>query len=235
MTFSILARDAKTGRLGGAAATGSLCVGGWVLRGHAAAGMSASQGTAPSTLWGERVLERMRDGDSAEAAVAAMVEPDSGRDYRQLSGLDPRGGTAAFTGAFSVPAAGARHRDGIVVAGNLLASETVLDAVMEGFLRAEGTFADRLLAALEAGAAAGSDSRGLQSAALLIVARDAAPLTLRVDMSDTPLLSLRALHERSQSQPYAGWCDVVPTLDDPWRAPVAEELDVVAEQASSKA
>ena len=59
MTFSLLARDPATGAIGGAAATGSLCVGGWVLRGSLAGGMSASQGKAPSTFWGEDVLAMM--------------------------------------------------------------------------------------------------------------------------------------------------------------------------------
>lgn len=235
MTYSILARDAKTGILGGAAATGSLCVGGWVLRGVAGVGMSASQGTAPSTLWGEGVLAMMGDGASAENAVDAMVSPDAGRDYRQLSALDARGGTGAFTGAASVPAAGARQGDGLVVAGNLLTGEEVLEAARDAYLASTLPFAERLLAALDAGAAAGSDSRGLQSAALLVVSPDAPPLTLRVDMSETPLTALRALYERAQSQPYAGWCDVVPVLNDPHRRPRAEEMEVLAEQAASKA
>lgn len=235
MTYSILARDAKTGILGGAAATGSLCVGGWVLRGAAGVGMSASQGTAPSTLWGEGVLALMREGETAENAVATVVSPDEGRDFRQLSALDVRGGTGAFTGAHSVPAAGARQGDGLVVAGNLLTGEEVLDAARDAYLASTLPFAERLLAALDAGAAAGSDSRGLQSAALLVVSPDAAPLTLRVDLSDAPLAALRALYERSQSQPYAGWCDVVPVLNDPHRRPRAEELEVLADQAASKA
>ncbi|MFN3526048.1 MAG: DUF1028 domain-containing protein, partial [Paracoccus sp. (in: a-proteobacteria)] len=62
MTFSILAQDLGTGAFGGAAATGSLCVGGWVLRGDSRAGLTASQGAAPSTMWGEDVLVRMMSG-----------------------------------------------------------------------------------------------------------------------------------------------------------------------------
>ena len=85
MTISILAVDEKTGRIGGIAATGSLCVGGWVLRGHPESGMSASQGTAPSTLWGEDVLTAMRTGMSAVDAVAAVTSPDPGRAHRQLA------------------------------------------------------------------------------------------------------------------------------------------------------
>ncbi|MGH1426135.1 MAG: DUF1028 domain-containing protein [Pseudooceanicola sp.] len=235
MTFSILARDAKTGTLGGAAATGSLCVGGWVLRGSALAGMSASQGTAPSTLWGDGVLGLMHGGEVAENAVYSMTSPDLGRDYRQLAALDPDGGTGCFTGAQSVPAAGHRSAAGVIVAGNLLTSETVLDATLAAYLGAAGDFAERLLESLFAGAAAGSDSRGLQSAALLIVSRDAAPLSLRVDMSDAPLDALRRLLTAARSQPYAGWCDVVPTLNDPHKAPGPDDMATVQDQANAKA
>ncbi|MGR3322579.1 MAG: DUF1028 domain-containing protein [Pseudooceanicola sp.] len=235
MTYSILARDAKTGILGGAAATGSLCVGGWVLRGIAGVGMSASQGTAPSTLWGEDVLEAMRGGQDAKDAVASTVSLDKGRNYRQLSALDARGGTGAFTGDNSVPAAGHLPGDDLVVAGNLLTSETVLTAARDAYLDSSLDFAGRLLAALDAGAAAGSDSRGLQSAALLIVGRDRPPLTLRIDLSDAPLTDLRRLYDRARSQPYAGWCDVVPVLDDPYRAPSGDDFEVLADQAASKA
>ena len=98
MTFSILVRDPETGAMGGAAATGNLCVGGWVLRGDVRAGLSASQGKTPSTLWGEDVLDEMRKGLSAENAVANVVSADHGRETRQLLALDHGGRTAAFTG-----------------------------------------------------------------------------------------------------------------------------------------
>ncbi|MHC0053489.1 DUF1028 domain-containing protein [Actibacterium sp. D379-3] len=220
MTYSILAIDQETGRLGGAAATGSLCVGGWVLRGDARAGMSASQGTSPSTLWGEAVLERMQRGHSAPEAVAATVRPDTGRDFRQLAALDPAGGTAAFTGAQSLPACGEHRAPGVIVTGNMLTSASVLDAVLAGYLSASGDFAERLLCALDAGEAAGSDSRGLLSAALLIVGTDIAPLTLRIDHSETPLTQLRALLGQVRKDPYCGWLDWVPTLDAPHRSGV---------------
>ena len=98
MTFSILVRDPETGAMGGAAATGNLCVGGWVLRGDVRAGLSASQGKTPSTLWGEDVLDGMRKGLSAKNAVAALVSADRGRETRQLLAIDRGGRTAAFTG-----------------------------------------------------------------------------------------------------------------------------------------
>lgn len=217
MTFSILAIDRDSGQIGGAAATGSLCVGGWVLRGDIRAGLSASQGWAPSTFWGEDVLMLMRSGAAADEAVAAVVKADSGRAWRQLSALDLAGGTGAFTGAENTPVRGSREAAGVVVAGNLLASETVLDAVLGGFTAAEGPLAERLIAALEAGAEAGSDSRGLLSAALLVLAPDAPPLTLRIDDHETPLAALRRLYTRTREPFYADWLKSVPTPEDPQR------------------
>ncbi len=218
MTISILAFDEKTGCYGGAATTGSLCVGGWVLRGTAESGMSASQGSLPSTLWGEAVLELMRSGRSAEDAVAEVTGRDMGRAQRQLAALDASGGTASFTGEESIPVAGARSARHVIVAGNLLASEAVLDAALNGYLDAKGPLDARLLNALDAAAGAGGDSRGLLSAALLVVSRGAAPLTLRIDHADDPLAALRALHTRATSGAYADWAALVPTLDAPERS-----------------
>lgn len=225
MTITILAIDEKTGHLGGAAATGSLCVGGWVLRGDAESGLSASQGTAPSTLWGDGVLTRMRAGEPAAQAVAATTAPDTGRAHRQLAALDPQGGTGTFTGAESVPHAGASDAPGVVVAGNMLAGPDVVAAALARFQNTAGRpFAERLLAALWAASEAGGDARGLRSAALLTVGRDVAPLTLRIDYSTAPLAALADLYAAAMADPYHGWTRVVPVLDDPFRAPLAEEV-----------
>lgn len=217
MTFSILAQDLNTGALGGAAATGSLCVGGWVLRGDSRAGMSASQGAAPSTLWGEDALARMMSGDSAAQALAAVTGPDAGRDWRQLAVLDRAGGAACHTGARNTEWCGSLIATGLVVSGNLLAGRQVLEALRDAFLVARGSLAERLLASLEAAEGAGGDTRGLQSAALLVVSDDAPPLTLRVDWAEAPIPALRDLHIRSQSGDYAAWLPSVPTRTDPER------------------
>ncbi len=217
MTFSILAFDEKTGAYGGAAATGSLCVGGWALRGCDESGLSASQGTLPSTLWGTRALERMRAGMTAAEAVAELTGADSGRAQRQLAALDPKGGTGHFTGSASIPAAGARTARHAVASGNMLAGEAVLEAGLAGMLEAGGELSSRLLAALDRAAGTGGDSRGLLSAALLVVSRDRAPLTLRIDHSETPLADLRRLHDRATTGLYAEWAAMVPTLEAPER------------------
>lgn len=218
MTISILAFDEKTGTYGGAATTGSLCVGGWVLRGDAESGLSASQGSLPSTLWGEDVLRRMRDGETAEMAVRQVVETDSGRDERQLAALDPTGGTWAFTGAKSIQTAGMRKAPHVIVSGNLLASAVVLDACLDGYLTADGDMDLRLMNALRRAAEVGGDSRGLMSAALLVVGADRPPLSLRIDYSEAPLDALTALHGRATSGFYADWVKHVPTRSDPERA-----------------
>lgn len=229
MTFSLLVRDAETGRIGGAAATGSLCVGGWVLRGRLGAGMSASQGTAPSTLWGEDVLDAMQSGTPAATAIERVTGPDDGKAHRQLAALDMAGRTAGFTGRDSVPACAVRSGPDLVVAGNMLTSEAVLDALRDAYLTATGTMAERLIAALEAADAAGSDSRGLLSAALLVLDPAMPPLTLRIDHSDSPLAALRALHDRATTGPYAEWAHLVPTEKAPHRAPAAADFDRLAE------
>jgi len=217
MTFSILAQDLNTGAFGGAAATGSLCVGGWVLRGDSRAGMSASQGAAPSTMWGEDALTRMLAGDRAEQALAAVTGPDAGRGWRQLAVLDHAGGTACHTGASNTQWCGSLVAPGLVVSGNLLAGPQVLEALRGGFLAARGTLAERLLAALGAAEAAGGDTRGLQSAALLVVSDDAPPLTLRIDWAENPVAALHELHTRSLSGDYAAWLPTVPTRNKPER------------------
>lgn len=217
MTFSILARDPETGAIGGAAATGSLCVGGWVLRGSLAGGMSASQGMAPSTFWGEDVLDHMARGASAEKAVKAVTDPDSGRAQRQLSALPLEGPGAVFSGQDNSPVVADRVFDGGVAAGNMLTSASVVEALADGFLAASGGFSHRLLEALFAARSAGSDSRGLLSAALLILSPSRAPFTLRVDYAEDPLAALTDLHERATTGDYAEWAAQVPTLEDPER------------------
>lgn len=222
MTYSLLAFDADSGTWGGIAATGNLCVGGWVLRGRAGAGVSASQGHTPSTLWGETVLDLQAGGASAQQAIAQVTGDDEGRSYRQLSSLDRQGSGAAFTGTDNLSFCGHLIADGAVAAGNILSGARVLEAMIEAFTRAEGMFPQRLLAGLAAGEAAGGDDRGTLSAALLQVGVDMAPLDLRVDHSRTAIADLRALYARTLDTEYAAWARSVPTMSAPVRAPENE-------------
>jgi uncharacterized Ntn-hydrolase superfamily protein len=215
MTFSILARDPETGAIGGAAATGSLCVGGWVLRGNLDAGMSASQGAAPSTFWGDDVLHHMRDGRDAKQAVAHITTRDEGREYRQLSALDPAGETAGFTGAKNKGTKGRLEFAGGIVAGNMLDGIEVLPAMVRGFATPDLAFDARLLAALVSARDAGGDYRGLLSAALLVLHPDRPPLTLRIDYHpDDPIGALGLLHQKATTGDYADWTRQVPVSTD---------------------
>lgn len=217
MTYSILAQDSGTGAFGGAAATGALCVGGWVLRGDSRAGLSASQGAAPSTLWGEEALALMRSGKSAAQTVDHLTCADRGAAWRQLALLDRDGQTACHTGAANTDWKGGLLAPGLVVSGNLLAGPHVIEALRDAYLGSTGPLAERLLAALAAAETAGGDTRGLQSAALLIVSDDAPPLSLRIDWAEAPIQALQALYARSQSGTYADWLSTVPTRNDPER------------------
>ncbi|MCV3271822.1 DUF1028 domain-containing protein [Roseobacter sinensis] len=221
MTISLLAFDVNSGTFGGAATTGSLCVGGWVLRGDVRSGLSASQGSSPSTLWGEDALSLMGTGLSARDTVARLTKDDPGRSHRQLSVLDGTGGTASFTGADSIAYAGALDADCLVVSGNMLVSAKVLTAARDGYREGHGPMAVRLLSGLRAAAAAGGDLRGLKSAALLQLHADHAPLSLRIDYAENPLEAMQALYDRATSQPYVSWTEVVPTRNDPYRSKTA--------------
>jgi uncharacterized Ntn-hydrolase superfamily protein len=217
VTLSILVQDNQTGVFGGAAMTGSLCVGGWVLRGNAVGGMSASQGTSPSTLWGEDVLAAMCAGRSAVEAIEDVVSHDHGRAQRQVAAIDAGGATASFTGAESVMIADSVKGDGFVVAGNMLSATSVLDAAAMHVRESNADVASRLLGALKAARDAGGDRRGLSSAALLVLSPNMAPLDLRVDWSDQPVSDLEKLLIKTRTAPYSDWIMQVPTLSDPFR------------------
>lgn len=219
MTFSLLARDEKTGALVAAAATGAPCVGAWVIRGALGAGLVASQGTSPSTIWRDEVLRRMGEGQSADAAVSGVTTADPGRAYRQLSALDTFGRAAAFTGKDSVATALHETAANLVVAGNMLADGPVLAALRETWESGEGDLAERALAALRAAQEVGGDARGLQSAALLVLHPSLPPLDLRIDLSETPLADLARLLRAARTAPYADWLKLVPVAEDPHRAP----------------
>jgi uncharacterized Ntn-hydrolase superfamily protein len=215
MTFSLLTLDRSTGQFGGVSATGNLCVGGWVLRGDAACGMSASQGAEPSVMWGEDVLAGMKRGASASQAVSDVTTPDPRRDWRQLAALDKDGDGGVFSGRQNGALVQHLIEPDLVVAGNILASENVLERMIAGFHKSCGGLADRLLAALQSGGAAGGDSRGLMSAAILIVSYDKPPLTLRVDYDESPIDRLAMLLDRTRDPAYSQWLDDLPTINHP--------------------
>ena len=221
MTFAILALDKKTGWIGCAAATGNLAVGAWVLRAAPDAGAVATLGYSVSSLWGDDALSRLKDDDAADEIVSTLSGDDPGRDHRQLAVLNRNGRSAAWTGKRNTDSKGHISGDAFVVVGNWLSSLDVLHEmkrVFEGRSREAGdALGHRLLSAIEAGAAAGSDSRGTLSAAIRIVGRNRPPLDLRVDYDEQPIAKLKALYDLATNPPYSDWTRDLPSIEDPFR------------------
>ena len=224
MTFSVLKFDEKEGIFAAAAATGSLCVGGWVLRGDIESGLVASQGTSPSSFWRDDCLRYMYTGQSASEAIDLAIKNDSGRDYRQIIALDKFGTTSGFTGINSVSHASHITEQNFAVAGNMIAGSHVLEAVKKQVNSDQAPIDQRMLNALKAGKDAGGDNRGLLSAALLVLSPNHPPLDLRIDYSSNPLSDLQLLLDRSKQSPYYDWLSEVPIDTDRNRAPEQASL-----------
>jgi len=197
MTWSIVARD-RTGSFGVAVASKFFAVG--VLCPHARSGVGALATQAlVNPLYGPRGLDLMAKGVDPAEVQQLLTAPDDGRDHRQLHMIDAAGRIAAYTGAACIEWCGHVIRDGLSVAGNMLAGPQVLpDTVAAYEAGADLPFAERLITALAAGEAAGGDQRGKQAAALVVCTTEDYPfLSLRVDDHDDPLNELRRLYDKS--------------------------------------
>jgi len=197
MTWSIVARD-STGAFGVAIASKFFAVG--VLCPHARNGVGAVATQAlVNPLYGARALELMAQGKAPAEVVSLLIAADEGREHRQLHMIDAHGRIAAHTGSACIDWCGQLQGEGYSVAGNMLAGAQVIrDTAAAYEAGAELEFAERLIAALEAGDAAGGDKRGKQAAALLIHGAEDYPLlSLRVDDHDNPLAELRRLYDKS--------------------------------------
>lgn len=202
MTYSIVARDLETGRLGIAVQSHYLGVGPVVPWLEAGVGGVATQARV-NTSFGPVGLELLRAGRSAAEVVAALVASDADAEHRQVGVIDARGGAAAHTGARAIPAAGHLVRDGFSVQGNLLERETCWPAMAEAYERAlaEGLpFVERLLRALEAAEGEGGDVRGRQSAAIQVVSGElhqaawrGRVMDLRIEDHPDPVPELRRI------------------------------------------
>jgi uncharacterized Ntn-hydrolase superfamily protein len=196
MTFSIVARDRPTGMLGVGVSSKALAVGAicpWV---RAGVGAVATQAWVNPFL-GPVVLDLLEEGLDAQSALDEALANDACARYRQLNVVDAEGRSATSTGPKTDPWCGGLRDEDYALAGNLLVSgETI--AAMERAFRAgssDDDLADRLIAALEAGQAAGGDRRGRQSAAVVVMHRTQVPFVdLRVDDHPDPVAELRRLH-----------------------------------------
>ena len=200
-TYSICACDLVAGQWGVATQSKFLAVGSVVPWAEPHVGAIATQSYA-NPRYGPDGLALLRDGLSADDVVERLTAADENRAQRQLGVVDGAGLAATFTGEACHAWAGGRTGDGYAAQGNILVSAATVDALAESFEASAGkALAERLLDCLDAAEAAGGDSRGRQSAALLVVERGGgyaglsdSLVDLRVDDAEDPLAELRRIH-----------------------------------------
>ncbi|MBI3914222.1 MAG: DUF1028 domain-containing protein [Chloroflexi bacterium] len=200
-TFSLVAYDSKTGDLGIAVESKFLSVGAVVPWAQAGIGAIATQSFA-NTAYGPRGLRMLKRGMAPKQAGAALIAQDKDRDARQFGIVDARGRAFSYTGKGCYDWAGGRIGKNYAAQGNILAGAAVVAALAETFEKTGGELADRLVAALVAGQAAGGDKRGQESAALLVVRKKGGYagfndryIDLRVDDHPAPIEELKRILE----------------------------------------
>lgn len=212
-TFSIVARDSATGELGVAVASRFFAVGTVVPWASADVGAVATQSFA-NTSFGWRGLDLLEMGVSPDEIVNILLRNDDNPTRRQFGIIAANGSSVTYTGENCIPWAGGRSGENYAVQGNILTGEDVVIAMEKAFLETTGTLADRMYAALTAGDAKGGDSRGKQSAALIVVKEGAGyggytdlAIDIRVDDHKEPFKELGRLLDFAQMN-YAwneGW------------------------------
>jgi uncharacterized Ntn-hydrolase superfamily protein len=231
MTWSIIARDDASGQFGIAVATRFFAVGARVP--HIAAGIG---GIATQALvnpyYGIDGLRLLRDGRKPRDVVDTLIAADSGRESRQLHIMDAGGRIAAHTGRECVDWCGHIEGNGFSIAGNMLTGARVLDDTAEAYTANQSLpFAQRLIAAMRAGEAAGGDKRGRQSAALLIHGDEEwSALDLRVDDHADPLGELARLEKVSRER-WVHFRQFLPTRKNPAGITDRETIDAGIEAA----
>ena len=233
MTWSIIAREPKTGQFGIAVATRFFAVGARVPYIAAGIGAIATQALV-NQYYGIDGLKLLREGRSPQDIIETLIAADSGRASRQIHLMDASGRIASYTGRECVEWCGHIEGDGFSTAGNMLAGAQVLDHTAGAY--AEYTtlpFAQRLIAAMVAGEAAGGDKRGKQSAALLIYGEEEwSDLDLRVDDHSDPLAELARLEQMSR-QRWTHFRQFMPSRKNPARIIDREVIDAGVDAATS--
>ena len=198
-TYSIVARDPRTGELGVAVQSHYFSVGPIVPWVEAGVGAVATQSLV-LVDYGPNGLALMRQGLSAPQALDSLLKTDAGNEVRQVAMIDAQGKVAAHTGSKCIPDAGHVVGDQYSVQANLMANATVWPAMKAAFEKAQGDLAERMMQALEAAEKAGGDIRGRQSAAMVVVKPQSTgkpwadrTFDLRVEDHEQPLKELRRL------------------------------------------
>ncbi|KAB7666049.1 DUF1028 domain-containing protein [Bacillus sp. B1-b2] len=204
MTFSIIGFDPEEKEWGIAVQSKFLGVGSVVPWAKAGIGAVATQSYA-NTSFGPDGLRLMEEGKTAEEALHIILEKDPAREQRQVAFIDAKGNAATFTGNECYGWAGGMTGQHFAAQGNILVDEKTVQTMANTFQTKQGSLAERLLAALQAGQDAGGDSRGQQSAALLIV-KDRGGyggyndryIDLRVDDHIEPIKELSRIYQLQQ-------------------------------------
>jgi uncharacterized Ntn-hydrolase superfamily protein len=215
MTWSIIARDTATGQFGIAVATRFFAVGARVPHIAAGSGGIATQALV-NPYYGIDGVKLLREGRKPRDIIDTLIAADAGRESRQLHILDASGRIASHTGLDCVDWCGHLEGSGFSIAGNMLAGARVLDDTAKAYVAGEKLpFAQRLIAAMRAGEAAGGDKRGRQSAALLIHGSEEwSDLDLRVDDHADPLAELGRLEAVSRER-WVHFRQFIPTRGNP--------------------
>jgi uncharacterized Ntn-hydrolase superfamily protein len=220
LTYSIVARDRKTGEFGVAVQSHYFQVSPAVPWAKAGVGAVATQSHV-NLSFGPLGLDLLEAGYTAEQALAALTAGDPKAEVRQCAIVDAAGNVAAHTGAKCIPAAGHTLGDGFSCQANLMEKDTVWDAMARAFTTSDAPLAERMMAALEAAEAEGGDIRGKQSAAMVVVAPTGTGrpwndriIDLRVEDSVEPLPELRRLLRIKRAYMTAGDADALEEKGD---------------------
>jgi uncharacterized Ntn-hydrolase superfamily protein len=198
-TFSVVGYDPETGDLGVAVQSKFFAVGSVVPYAKAGVGAIASQAYG-NTTFGPKGLAMLEQGMAVEAVMDSLLAHDPDAAQRQVGIVDANGNAFAYTGDECMDWAGQITGPNFSVQGNILVSEATVQAMARAFNETRGMLGERLMSAIEAGQAAGGDSRGMQSAAILVVRKDGGYggyndryCDLRVDDSKEPIVELRRI------------------------------------------
>jgi len=215
MTFSLIARCAKTGQFGMVISSSSPAVAARCAHVRAGVGAVASQNITDPAL-GPLLLDALAKGKSADQALIHITKDRQHIDYRQLLVIDAAGNTAIHSGTQVLGIWGEAQGQDCAAGGNLLENATIPSAMITAFEAAKGHLGDRLMAALTAGLAAGGEAGPVHSAGMKIADTLDWPLVdLRIDWSDTPIQDLETAWQiyRPQMATY------VQRAQDPTQAP----------------
>ncbi|MFD2615746.1 MULTISPECIES: DUF1028 domain-containing protein [Terrilactibacillus] len=229
-TFSIVGYDPEAQEWGVAVQSKFLGVGAVVPFAKAGVGAVATQSYA-NTSYGPKGLELMEKGYSAEEVLQELIKHDDDRELRQFGLIDAKGRSATYTGAKCFDWAGGITGEHFTAQGNILISEKTVEAMGETFLKTEGSLADRLIEALDAGQSSGGDSRGKQSAALLVVREKGGyggfndrAIDLRVDDHPEPIKELKRIYQLQQLYFSKSKEEDIVELDDTLKQNIIQQL-----------